>query len=194
MILISDIHGCFNTLIQLLKQCPDEEIIFLGDLVDRGPRSKEVVQFTIDQKIPCTKGNHDFLMSEDPNNILLGEPIWKIWANNGGAQTLASYEGIVDPKHIQFLESLPYYIEYENVLLSHTGNGKYGKDTYEKIWMRELMEPDVKFRIFGHSTVEKVTIDKISANIDTGCAYKRYGTLSALQWPSMQVYTQKNCD
>lgn len=43
---ISDVHGCYHTLMALLMQIPSEyEIVFLGDLVDRGPRSKQVVDF-----------------------------------------------------------------------------------------------------------------------------------------------------
>ena len=45
MNLIGDIQGNYHTLRALLKQMPDEEPVSVGDMVDRGPRSKEVLEF-----------------------------------------------------------------------------------------------------------------------------------------------------
>lgn len=207
MILISDIHGCLKTLLALLKQCPDEEVIFLGDLVDRGPNSKGVVQFAIDNKIRTVMGNHDHMMfGAFTDEEIHGNRVRDIWMNNGAEHTISSYETgfkarsfaevrkLIPDEHIEFLSNLPDYIELPDVLLSHTGNGKYGTDRYEKIWQRQLFPIDSPFRVFGHTPNEEVQIDSISANIDTGCAYKRYGTLSALQWPSMKIFQQQNCE
>lgn len=206
-ICISDIHGSYKSLIALLKKCPDEEVIFLGDLVDRGPRSKEVVQFAIDEKIPCTMGNHCWLMwASFTGESLHGNKVSDIWSWNGAKETIDSYSPNFKPRnikdirklipdsHIDFLTNLPYYIEYDDVLLSHTGNGKVGRGIYEKVWERTILDDSGKFLVHGHTPNKKVTIDKISANIDTGCAYKRYGTLSALRWPSMEIFTQENID
>lgn len=210
MICISDVHGNFKTLIKLLKKCPrNEEIIFLGDLVDRGPRSKQVIQFAIDNKIKCVKGNHDDLMvGSFQNKNLLGNSYQDIWVMNGAKETIDSYcpnfkvrtmreiRDLIPDEHIEFLENLPYYIEYDDVLLSHTGNGKIGSNDYEKIWERTLIDDpeDKRMRIFGHTPHDNVVMDSISINIDTGCAYKRYGTLTALRWPQMDVYQEKNCE
>ena len=45
MNLIGDIQGNYHTLRALLKQMPDEEPVSVGDMIDRGPRSKEVLEF-----------------------------------------------------------------------------------------------------------------------------------------------------
>ena len=47
-IIIGDIHGCYDELIALLKKCerkPSDEVISIGDMVDRGPKPWEVVEF-----------------------------------------------------------------------------------------------------------------------------------------------------
>ena len=45
MNLIGDIHGNYQTLLALLKQMPDEESVSVGDMIDRGPRSRKVLEF-----------------------------------------------------------------------------------------------------------------------------------------------------
>ncbi len=83
MIIISDIHGCYKTLLKLLKQCPDEQLVFLGDLVDRGPDSASVVRFAMDNKIPTLMGNHEDLMLSD-HGLSPIEYDNGLWAYNGG--------------------------------------------------------------------------------------------------------------
>lgn len=195
MIIISDIHGCFLTLQALLKKVPDEEIIFLGDLIDRGPRSKEVVQFTMDQKIPCTQGNHDHMAwGSYEGAIVQGQRIEDVWIMNGADATYKSYGSQIPDNHLAFLKSLPFYFEFPGLLLSHTGNGRDGQDIYGKIWNRAISPKSDEYLIFGHSRVSHPIIEPNYANIDTGCAYKSFGTLTAIQWPSLKIWQQKYCD
>ena len=61
MNLIGDIQGNYHTLRALLKQMPDEEPVSVGDMVDRGPRSKEVLEFfRLNGK--ALLGNHEHMM------------------------------------------------------------------------------------------------------------------------------------
>ena len=66
--IIPDIHGCARTvkvlLENMLKVTRDDELFFLGDYIDRGPASKEVLDYLMDLqergwKIHCLKGNHE---------------------------------------------------------------------------------------------------------------------------------------
>lgn len=60
---IGDVHGCFFTLNNLLEKLPkDAEIIFVGDLCDKGNFSKEVIDLVIKNGYQCVKGNHEHLM------------------------------------------------------------------------------------------------------------------------------------
>jgi bis(5'-nucleosyl)-tetraphosphatase (symmetrical) len=61
-ILIGDVHGCFDELMDLmniLSPTIDDRLIFLGDLIDRGPKSREVVRFVMDIEGECVLGNHE---------------------------------------------------------------------------------------------------------------------------------------
>jgi len=62
-IIIGDIHGCITELRMLLKECSYDEsrdkVICVGDLVNKGPSSLEVVQYFMDHNFYAVKGNHD---------------------------------------------------------------------------------------------------------------------------------------
>ena len=81
---MTDIHGRLSMLKALLAQIPDDsKLVFLGDYVDRGSESREVVALI--RSLPnavCLRGNHeDMLCADDPS----------MWLANGGASTLMSY-------------------------------------------------------------------------------------------------------
>jgi serine/threonine protein phosphatase 1 len=104
IVAIGDIHGDFNELINLLAQLQEKfdgdstystkEIVFLGDYVDRGMQSKQVLDFLIEddflpdwQKIYLA-GNHEKLVLKAIN-----ERDYYIWLKlAGGRQTIASYD------------------------------------------------------------------------------------------------------
>lgn len=117
LLAIGDIHGCHSALVQLIELIQptgDDRVVFLGDYVDRGPHSREVLDYLLDfrQHHPSAiflRGNHDQLMLD-----ALAEwghlPGWSrlrdisprfrqqasgsdgaIWLQNGGMQALDSY-------------------------------------------------------------------------------------------------------
>jgi serine/threonine protein phosphatase 1 len=105
---ITDIHGRLTELEALLAQVPDgAQMVFLGDYVDRGSQSREVVALV--RSIPgaiCLRGNHeDMLCAPNPHP----------WLANGGASTVLSYKhpltGQLDPVALQadidWFQSLP---------------------------------------------------------------------------------------
>eukprot|EP01041_Mallomonas_annulata_P004270 gene4270-8498_t len=61
-IIVGDVHGCFDELQDLLSKCALDEntsLIFVGDLVTKGPKSAEVVNFVRKSGALCVRGNHD---------------------------------------------------------------------------------------------------------------------------------------
>ena len=53
---IGDIHGCFDTFMALVAKLPkDAKICLAGDLIDRGPKSRQVVQYVMDNDIDGAK-------------------------------------------------------------------------------------------------------------------------------------------
>ena len=64
-IIIGDVHGNFQALLRLLNRvAPDseDEVYFLGDLIDRGQQSLEVVDFVIKNNYQCLLGNHEYML------------------------------------------------------------------------------------------------------------------------------------
>jgi hypothetical protein len=62
-IIVGDIHGCLNEFQQLLKECNYiqgyDDVVLVGDLVNKGPQSAEVVKFARSISALCVRGNHD---------------------------------------------------------------------------------------------------------------------------------------
>src|SRR5690606_22175457 len=100
---IGDVHGCLEQLKTALAWCASDalqngtrgRVQLLGDYVERGPQSKDVIELLIDgpQDAHMTwhplKGNHDDMMATvwyDPSH-----PMATAWWQHGGQQTLASY-------------------------------------------------------------------------------------------------------
>lgn len=222
--IIGDVHGEFGSLVQLIRKIPDNSnIIFVGDLVDRGRKSKEVIDFVRKNNHRCVLGNHEKMMIEYVKAFEKSYPnlpsmvYYHRWINNGGKETLLSYEIIQIDKHdgklyctendkqfhkllddVQWLETLPLYIELENrkndkpIVISHASmasvwhlrSNKDNKSEFEEsaLWNRKNPKKDVEiFNIFGHTIQKKVDISKHYINVDTGCHYVKdgYGKLSA---------------
>jgi serine/threonine protein phosphatase 1 len=112
---IGDIHGCLralDTLLALVQPLPDDQIITLGDYVDRGPDSCGVLDRLIalhrGGRLVALRGNHDVMMTQARQGIDR-----RMWLCCGGKETLGSY-GVAVPatcdlspipeEHWQFLE------------------------------------------------------------------------------------------
>lgn len=191
MLIISDLHGCFSTLIKLLKKCPDEQIVFAGDLVDRGPKSKQVLEFAMNHKIPTVLGNHEDLMLS--HYLRTGGYPDGAWLRNGGHSTLKSFGGEVSADVIKWVEELPLVLQFGGLLVSHTGHG-LSLDPDKALWSRDWRFPaDGNFRVFGHTPQRHPALLPNGICIDTGAAYSHggYGLLTALQWPQMRVFQQR---
>ena len=150
---IPDVHGCFRTLKALLEKkiCPskEDELFFLGDLIDRGKYSKNVLDYLIDLEkqgfsIKAIKGNHEaYLLSAYQNEktfhaSFLGKKHCKeyfFWLKVGGKETLDSFEindiKDIDVQYIQWIEKLPYYYITENFVLVHAGLNFNIKNPFE---------------------------------------------------------------
>jgi serine/threonine protein phosphatase 1 len=92
---IGDVHGCYKTLMALLSKMPTKHkkrLCFAGDLIDRGPMSKEVVEFVMKNNHDCVMGNHEFMMAN-----WSGSYSDMLWLGNGGDKALESYKLPADP-------------------------------------------------------------------------------------------------
>lgn len=215
MIVVGDIHGTYKTFQKLLRNFPGQQICIVGDLVDRGPSSVDVVQFVMDNqdRIKCVRGNHEEMMIDFYRNGAR-ESMGEIWFINGGKRVYDSYKYKHPQKlerHLTFLESLPYYIEFPELknkegrylVVSHSviinENIEACVENQSIIWGRRFPEKDVSkgkwFNIFGHTPIETPNITDWWANIDTGsCFVLGLGHLTAIEWPSLNCTMFKNIE
>ena len=130
---ISDIHGCDRTFAALLNEVgltPSDELYLLGDFVDRGPRSKQVLDriMTMERRgyqIMCLRGNHDQYMI---NALTKGDKHSRnSWKSAGARSTRNSFVELENPKgaipqrYVDWLKKLPYYYDLGDYYLVHAG-------------------------------------------------------------------------
>ena len=96
--IIGDVHGEFETLLALVAKLPkDAELIFVGDLIDRGAQSREIIKFVRENNYRVVLGNHEDLMISYGTSFTKTYPnstnpsFLHNWYNNGGDATLFSY-------------------------------------------------------------------------------------------------------
>lgn len=141
-IILTDPHGCYKTLMALVAQLPaGVPLTFAGDLIDRGPDSRKIIEFVRDGGHDCVLGNHEVMMvqelqfrkSKDGTERPTTDHYHGIWEMNGGDRCLESYRydatetlesGEVIKtrpydiealkRDVAWLKTLPYHILYEN--------------------------------------------------------------------------------
>lgn len=217
---ITDIHGCSLTLKALvqeqLKLKKEDELYLLGDLVNKGPDSKGVLDYIMQlqkeqYQVRCLRGNHD--------QILLDAYHKGDSATNLSSQekelTLTSF-GIDDyselpKKYYKFLDSLLYYLELPDYFLVHAGFEFSKKDIFnDKKAMLNIRDYKVdwdalqnKGLLHGHTPIALYSIKKGVAhqekrlNLDAGCVYYKnapFGNLVALNLDTMELLVQSNLD
>ena len=207
---ISDIHGCFNELVKLIKKInpkKDDGFIFLGDYVDRGLDSKKVIEFLIALKkeYNCIflKGNHEKMFLDFIDHPNMGD----LFLYNGGHKTLKSYQdgGMweIPDEHVRFLSSMKLWHDTEDYFFVHAGipNKDLSKITEDDedilLWTRDEFLNSGRFFektiVHGHTPTKdnKVEFADSRINIDTGCFFG--GELSCLVLPEESVvFVQKD--
>lgn len=186
---IGDIHGCYNTLKLLFEEIktrfPGVRIYSVGDLVDRGKFSFEVVEFIKENEIVFTAGNHDLMFYyffTKPSH-----PIAKAWIYNGSETTMDSYGDHMDivRDHLAFIIKAPLFLDLKDCFISHAGISRYYKKIFKAdilnspaeltdllndelnsqrgvIWNRDMLLNLGKLQIVGHTIQQDVNYDEKS--------------------------------
>ncbi len=162
---IGDIHGCdvaLNTLLPALSISPEDTVVVLGDVVDRGPGSKQVIDRLLQLSQECRLifilGNHEQMMLDA---LVRGGPV-EPWLRYGGTATLFSYDG--DPQkipaaHVEFLQSGRDLWETDDELFIHANlEPDVALDCQTEEWLRwthlsgrETPHPSGKLVVCGHT-------------------------------------------
>jgi serine/threonine protein phosphatase 1 len=203
---IGDIHGCYDRLKALMEKIPidlsRDALVFIGDYIDRGPHSVEVVDYLIQLKnrfpdIIFLKGNHEdmldkFLNGADRFTYLL----------NGGQQTLDSYltKSVqseffpIPPDHMEFFKSLRLFYETEEFIFVHAGLRPRvpleSQKTEDLLWIRDKFVSSKhdfgKRVIFGHTPLKKPLVEPNKIGIDTGAVYGN--ALTCIRLPDLVFF------
>jgi serine/threonine protein phosphatase 1 len=142
-IAFGDIHGCskaLDALLQTISPTADDRLVMLGDYVDRGPNSREVVERLLDLQAHCQliplRGNHELMLFRAFDTIT----DLFFWLNYGGQQTVDSYGGdlyAIPPDHLEFLRKCRPFYETDTHLFVHAN--------YEYDLPLEAQRPNVLF-------------------------------------------------
>jgi serine/threonine protein phosphatase 1 len=207
-IFIGDVHGFYEPLIRLLEAiAPTEqdEVYFVGDLIDRGPDSAQVVDFVMNSGYQCLLGNHEEMLLEVINNNL-PEEILQSWLYSGGYSTVASYNNNIPQNHLDWMANLPLYLDLGDIWLVHAGIHPYipiGEQTSQQFcWVRDefhsISEPYFpdKLIITGHTmtfTLPGVKPGQIASgpgwlDIDTGVYHRQSGWLTGIDLTNGKAY------
>ncbi len=217
---IGDSHGCAGLLRELHEAILEDSaeasgrpagrrvLVYLGDYVDRGPHSRELLDMLIEQPLPGFEavhlmGNHDLLMRQ----FLAGEDVAVAWMMNGAGATLVSYG--VDPaasyaagdgagrlraalearlpgEHRAFLDGLGLSHVEGDYLFVHAGIrpglALEAQDPHDLLWIREpFLDSGAdhgKVVVHGHTPRPVPDVRDNRIGIDTGACYG--GRLTAL--------------
>lgn len=128
-IVVGDIHGCsvaFDAVIEALKLQPTDTLVILGDFIDRGPGSRDVLERLVELKTQCRLvpliGNHEEMLLAARE----GKSDLKYWKKFGGQETLDSYGGLADCSgipwaHVRFIRECRLFFETETHIFVHAG-------------------------------------------------------------------------
>ena len=215
---IGDIHGCAATMrrlvVEMLRPLPTDRIYLLGDLIDRGPDSKGVLDFIFELRkggltVDSVRGNHEEMcLKACEDHSYQG-----LWAANGGLATLASFQadGPGDIPHLyrDFLDSLPLYILLDDFVIVHAGlnfdTPHPFDDTDAMLWTRSPFVDRHRIGgrrlICGHTTVSlahiEASLKSSKIMLDNGCVFNtrpEMGNLAAVELESMTLFMQPNID
>lgn len=194
-ILIGDIHSCsreFRELLELLSPTKEDQLVLLGDLVNKGPDPEGVLEIYESLDCLCLMGNHDLnhLEADEGKGTLSQES-----RRTRGLMSKSAYK-----RYLKAVRKMPLIFETPNLIAVHgalvTGlslveqPGKIltGKTTLEPSW-KDHLDLDrplvVGHKRYGNVPSEPCIIENKFYGIDTGCVYG--GSLTALIMPTAEI-------
>lgn len=205
-VFIGDVHGCLDELNALLRKLsvgPGDQLVFVGDLVAKGPDSAGVVQRARELKSFCVRGNHDEAVLRIRRARQHGSDLPR------AKKTHLRVAERLKEADWQWLERLPLYLAFPELgrVVVHAGvvPGKpFEKQHPEDLMTMRTLRPEgtgsprledgtlwaKSYRgpehvVFGHDAISGLQREPFATGIDTGCVYGR--TLTALVLPDNEL-------
>jgi len=202
IIVYGDPHGCLDEFLELRNKIKPSSIdreIIIGDILDKGPNSIELLRFVRKNNIESIVGNHEdkYLRYKKHYDLFIEKGI-NIPMNFQEEKILIF--NTLNQEDLSYLESLPYFIRIDNLTLVHGGvtndmnlNKLSNKDIKMIIRLRYLQEDNkishtahknaynIRWAelyngsngviVYGHESYDEVKYDNFAIGIDTGCVY-----------------------
>lgn len=197
LIAIGDIHGeyyKFESLLDKLNLCEKDRLVFLGDYVDRGLYSKQVVDKLVELAGFChcdfLKGNHEYYMLKYLDGDKAAEYFFMTY---GGIETIQSYGSIENilKIHGDFYRNLKQYLILDDYIFIHGGKNPNilleNHSELESYMIRDefIFTPtNLKQKIiFGHTPFLQPMVQEDKIGIDTGSGKSADGYVTAIILP-----------
>lgn len=227
--IIGDVHGCYHELTELLNTLgyTSEEgnpcslyhhplgrrLCFVGDLVDRGPSSPDVLRMVMQAveagRAFCVNGNHEDKLKRQ----LLGHPVQVLHGLQETLDQLSKEDECFKNSVRLFLRGLPPYLilDHGRLVVVHAGIKEeylgritkkiqafclYGQTTNQRDekglpvrypWAQDYRGDSLV--VYGHTVVTEPVWQNNTVNIDTGCVFG--GHLTAFRYPEKEVVSIK---
>jgi diadenosine tetraphosphatase ApaH/serine/threonine PP2A family protein phosphatase len=186
-VVVGDIHGCYDELLALVARVglgESDRLVAVGDLVTKGPQSREVLELFIrDARFSSVLGNHDRALLE-------------YWKGERGKKDLkpsqkrcAKELKDARERYAEFLDSLPGYIDLGSHVVVHAGlrpGVPLSGQTLDDLTALRTLGPDRESRkgtpwyevyegepvaLFGHWPAATPRRGPRAVGLDTGCVY-----------------------
>jgi serine/threonine protein phosphatase 1 len=190
-----------------------DQIYCIGDFIDRGKGSKEVIDLILKLKsdrypIYTLRGNHEQMLMDAVNS----EEGMDIWLQNGGIETMSSFEiyslSELAEVYMSFFKSTEFFLKKDEFIFAHAGlnfdNENIFEDKEAMLWIRDFKPQQTvlgnKLLIHGHTPKSLKYILKQKENcinIDGGCVYthrRHLGNLVAFELNERKFISVSNCE
>jgi hypothetical protein len=200
-IVIGDVHGCFFELMALLEEVrvrDTDRLIFVGDLIAKGPANREVLEF-VRQRRKCDSvlGNHELTLLR----LCSGDENIEVDRSHLSAPAALGNEL---SQYMERISRFPPYIDLGDFVVVHAGIRpglaleKQSLEDLTQLRMLNGARPGSGVRtpwyeayrgnktvIFGHTVFETPLLKENVIGIDTGCVYG--GSLTAVILPERRL-------
>ena len=199
--IVGDVHGCFNEFLKLLKKInynkKKHRLILVGDIIDKGPRSFDMLKWVKKEGVEAVLGNNEQAFIQ---NIQKKAPL------RPALERLKKEIGQPIKEWVNWLNSWPLYIEEKDFIVVHAGlvpgehprhsnpeflmnirtwdgKGKDIKDETNPPWY--TFYKGKKLVIYGHWAKQGLKIRSNTIGLDSGCVYGK--SLSGILLPERKV-------
>ena len=193
LLIVGDVHGCYDELKELVdtNDINNENtcIIFVGDLVNKGPMSFEVIEYVMDNSWYSVRGNHDEISLKEQMKSATGETppqkfewVIKLTKKNvdwilglpyaihiPSRQIAVVHAGLLPDTSLED-QTPDYFLHMRSVTRSENQwewNRKY--DENKQLWGEVWSGPEHVY--FGHDAKRKFQEHAFATGLDTGCVY-----------------------